>query len=67
MVLVEDLQNFSERDLVVVAASARNGLDEFAFFGVGGLLRIDQGQRYFAFAQIVADGLAEDFFARGEI
>ena len=35
--------------------------------GVGRFQRVDQRQRDFALAQIVADRLAENFFARREI
>ena len=65
-VLIKDVQNFAEGNLVVIAVG-KNGFDQLAFFGVGGFERIDERQSYFAFAQIVADGLAEYFFARGEV
>src|SRR5690242_13382394 len=65
-VAMQDVQNFSERNLIVVAVS-EHGFHQLALLRLGGFQSVDERQRDFALAQIVAHGFAQDFFARGEI
>ena len=61
-----ELQDFEEWNGVVVAIG-KYGFDQLALFRKSRFECVDQWQRDFAFAQIIAHGLAEHLFAGGEI
>jgi len=63
---VEDLKDLAEGNLIVVAVG-EHGLDQPALFRLGRFERINQGKGDLAFAQIVADGLAENLLTRCEV
>jgi hypothetical protein len=60
MMLVEELQNFAEWDLIVIAVG-EDGLYQFALFGVGGFERVDQGSVTFPSRRSLPTGLPRIF------
>ena len=66
IVPVQDVQDLGEGHLIVVAIG-KHSLHQAALFRLGRFQGVDQRQRDFAFAQVVADRLAQNFFPRSKI
>src|SRR5258708_2763325 len=66
LVPVQDVQDLTEGDLVVVSVG-ENGFDKAALLRLGRFKRVNQRERDLSLPQVVTEGLAEDLLAGGEV